>query len=78
MTEQSTILLALHHAEYLLMKEVNHLTVDKTYSPTLDGVLNSVLDGWVECVKQQAMEIKRLNNELRLEWLRQQCVKEKV
>jgi hypothetical protein len=65
MTEQSTILLALHHAEYLLRKEINHLTIDKTYSPTLDGVLDSVLDGWVECVKQQAMEIKRLNNELK-------------
>jgi hypothetical protein len=61
MTEQSTILLALHHAEYLLRKEVNHLTVDKTYSPTLDGVL----DGWVECVNQQALEIKRLNNQLK-------------
>lgn len=72
MTEQSTILLALHHAEYLLRKEVNRLTVDKTYSPTLDGVL----DGWVECVNQQAMEIKRLNNELRLDWLRQHCVEE--
>lgn len=66
MTEQSTILLALHHAEYLLRKEVNRLTADKTYSATLDGVLDSVLDGWVECVKQQAIEIKRLNNEFKL------------
>lgn len=57
MTEQSTILLALHHAEYLLRKEINLLTATPTPSDTLDGVL----DGWVECVNQQAMEIKRLN-----------------
>ena len=62
MTEQSVTLLALHHAEYLLRKEINLLTSSPIiHSDSLDGVL----DGWVECVKQQAMEIKRLNDELK-------------